>query len=196
MAYVDKFKIDDNSYDIKDTEGRTETSKKIDKDTVGNLDQTVSGNMNQTVSGDFDIHAKTFTVTLNDAAGDRAALKIYGNSNTPVDIGSDGGTFLHGLTKTNQLINNYNDNFDWWALADYYGKVHKVAVIRDTADFSTIPSSPVDIRAYQDLKMDGTDDITATINTHTKDEPLFIPAGTYKVSAPLQLKHSLYGDLS
>lgn len=193
MAYVDKFKIDDNSYDIKDTEGRTETSKKIDKDTVGNLDQTVSGNMNQTVSGDFDIHAKTFTVTLNDAAGDRAALKIYGNSNTPVDIGSDGGTFLHGLTKTSQIINKYNDNFDWWPLADYYGKVHKVAIIRDTADFGTIPSSPIDIRAYQDLKMDGTDDITATINTHTKNEPLFIPAGTYKISAPLQLKHSLYG---
>lgn len=193
MAYVDKIKIDDNSYDIKDTEGRTETSKKIDKDTVGNLDQTVSGNMNQTVSGDFDIHAKTFTVTLNDAAGDRAALKIYGNSNTPVDIGSDGGTFLHGLTKTSQIINKYNDNFDWWPLADYYGKVHKVAIIRDTADFGTIPSSPIDIRAYQDLKMDGTDDITATINTHTKNEPLFIPAGTYKISAPLQLKHSLYG---
>lgn len=193
MAYVDKFKIDDNSYDIKDTEGRTETSKKIDKDTVGNLDQTVSGNMNQTVSGDFDIHAKTFTVTLNDAAGDRAALKIYGNSNTPVDIGSDGGTFLHGLTKTSQIINKYNDNFDWWPLADYHGKIQKVAIIRDTADFGTIPSSPIDIRAYQDLKMDGTDDITATINTHTKNEPLFIPAGTYKISAPLQLKHSLYG---
>lgn len=78
-------------------------------------------------------------------------------------------------------------------MADYYGKVHKVALIRDNADFTTIPSSPVDIRTYQDLKMDGTDDITATINTHTKNEPLFIPSGTYKVSAPLQLKHSLYG---
>lgn len=185
MAYVDKLKIDNNSYDIKDTEGRAETAKKIDIDTTGNL--------NQTVSGDFDIHAKTFTVTLNNAAGDRAALKIYGNSNTPVDIGSDGGTFLHGLTKTSQIIKKYNDNFDWWPLADYYGEVHKVAVISDTADFTTIPSSPVDIRAYQELKMDGTDDITATINTHTKNEPLFIPAGTYKVSAPLQLKHSLYG---
>ena len=50
MAYVDKLKIDNNSYDIKDTEGRAETAKKIDKDTVGNLNQTVSGNMNQTVS--------------------------------------------------------------------------------------------------------------------------------------------------
>ena len=193
MAYVDKLKIDNNSYDIKDTEGRAETAKKIDKDTVGNLNQTVSGNMNQTVSGDFDIHAKSFAVTLNNAAGDRAAIKVSGNSNTPVEIGSDGGTYLKGLTKTNQIIKKYNDNFDWWPLEDYNGKVHKVALIGEDADFTTIPSSPVDIRAYQDLKMDGTDDITATINTHTKNEPLFIPAGTYKVSAPLQLKHSLYG---
>lgn len=161
---------------------------KIDKATEGDLAQTVSGN--------FGIHANTFTVTSNDAAGDRAALKVYSNSNTPVDIGSDGGTYLHGLTKTNQILQKYNDNFDWWPLADYRGNVRKVAVIRDGANFTTIPGSPVDIRTYQTLKMDGTDDITATINTHTKNEPLFIPAGTYKISAPLQLKHSLYGAAS
>ena len=193
MAYVDKLKIDNNIYDIKDTEGRAETAKKIDKSTAGNLDQTVSGNMNQTVDGNFDIHADNFNVTSNGAVGDRAAFKVHSDPNTPVDIGSDGGTYLHGLAKTSQIIKKYNDNFDWWPLADYYGKVHKVAVIGENADFTTIPSSPVDIRTYQDLKMDGTDDITATINTHTKNEPLFIPAGTYKISAPLQLKHSLYG---
>ena len=157
------------------------------------IDKSTTGDLAQTVSGDFGIHAKTFTVTSNDAAGDRAAIKVYSNPNTPVDIGSDGGTYLHGLTKTSQLINKYNDNFDWWPLVDYYGKVHKVALIGEDADFTTIPSSPVDIRTYQNLKMDGTDDITATINTHTKNEPLFIPAGTYKISAPLQIKHSLYG---
>ena len=161
---------------------------KIDKATEGDLAQTVSGN--------FGIHAETFTVTSNDAGGDRAALKIYRDSNTPVDIGSDGGTYLHGLTKTNQVFQKYNDNFDWWPLADYRGNVRKVAAIRDNAIFTTIPGSPVDIRTYQTLKMDGTDDITATINTHTKNEPLFIPAGTYKISAPLQLKHSLYGAAS
>ena len=166
----------------------TALGNKIDKATEGDLAQTVSGN--------FGIHAKTFTVTSNDAAGDRAALKVYSNSNTPVDIGSDGGTYLHGLTKTNQIIQKYNDNLDWWPLADYRGTVRKVAVIRDNANFTTIPGSPVDIRTYQTLKMDGTDDITATINTHTADEPLFIPAGTYKISAPLQLKHSLYGAAS
>lgn len=168
-------------------------NKKIDKDTVGNLDQTVGGNMNQTVDGNIDIHAKTFAVTLNNAADDRAAFKVFGDSLTPVEIGSGGGTYLRGEVKSNMPVQKYNDNFDWWPLTDMYNKVHKVAVIGDNANFSTIPSYPVDIRTYQDLKMDGTDDITATINTHTKNEPLFIPAGTYKVSAPLQLKHSLYG---
>ena len=46
---VDKFKIDNSVYDVKDTQARTDIAKKIDKDTVGNLDQTVSGNYNQTV---------------------------------------------------------------------------------------------------------------------------------------------------
>lgn len=166
----------------------TALPNKIDKATEGDLAQTVTGN--------FGIHAETFTVTSNQAAGDRAALKVYSNPNTPVDIGSDGGTWLHGLTRTQQLIQKYNDNFDWWPLADYRGNVRKVAVIREDANFTTIPHSPVDIRTYQTLKMDGTDDITATINTHSKDEPLFIPAGTYLVSAPLQIKHSLYGAAS
>lgn len=58
MAYVDKLKIDNNSYDIKDTEGRTETAKKIDKSTTGNLNQTVTGTMNQTVNGDMTVTAK------------------------------------------------------------------------------------------------------------------------------------------
>lgn len=190
---VDKFKIDNAAYDVQDTQARTDIAKKIDINTAGNLNQTVSGNMNQTVDGNIDIHAKTFAVTLHNAADDRAALKIFGNSLTPVEIGSEGGTYLRGEVKSNMPVQKFNDNFDWWPLTDGYNKVHKVAVISDTADFSTIPSSPVDIRTYQDLKMDGTDDITATINTHTKNEPLFIPAGTYKVSAPLQLKHSLYG---
>lgn len=169
----------------------TNLNKKIDKDTVGNLDQTVGGNMNQTVSGDYNITADTFSV--KSTRGYRNAIHVPNDPNTPIDIGSDGGTYLYGKVKSNLVITHYNDNFDWWPLTDYNGNMRKVALIRDTADFTTIPSSPVDIRAYQDLKMDGTDDITATINTHTKNEPLFIPAGTYKVSAPLQLKHSLYG---
>lgn len=169
----------------------TNLNKKIDKDTVGNLDQTVGGKMNQTVSGDYTIEADKFAV--KSTKGFYNALVVPNDPNAPVTIGSQGGTLLDGPVKTNVITQHYNDNFDWWPLTDSRGNDHKVALIRDTADFSTIPSSPVDIRAYQDLKMDGTDDITATINTHTKNEPLFIPAGTYKVSAPLQLKHSLYG---
>lgn len=193
MAYVDKFNIDTNSYIVRDTEGRAETAKKIDIDTTGGLAQTVGGNYDLTVENDMNIKAKTFSVTSSSAAGNRSALTVNNNPNTPVDIGSDGGVYLHGSVKTNKVISKYNDNFDWWPLFDYNGNIRKVALIREDADFTTIPGSPVDIRTYQDLKMDGTDDITATINTHTKDEPLFIPAGTYKVSAPLQLKHSLYG---
>ena len=191
MAYVDKLKIDNNSYDIKDTEGRAETAKKIDINTDGDLNQTVTGNMNQTVSGDYNIVADSFSVKSTN--GFYKALKVSNNPNTPVSIGSQAGTFLDGPVKTSMIVQHYNDNFDWWPLTDSRGNDHKVAIIRNTADFTTIPSSPVDIRTYQDLKMDGTDDITATINTHTKNEPLFIPAGTYKISAPLQLKHSLYG---
>lgn len=158
---------------------------KIDKDTTGDLAQTVSG--------EFKIHAKTFSVTLNDAAGDRAAIKVHGNSNTPVDIGSDGGTYLNGAVRSNMIVQKYNDNFDWWPLIDSYNKTHKVAMIREDANFDTFGNSPVDIRTLQTLKMDGTDDITETLNTYTAQSPLFIPVGIYKISAPVQLKHSLYG---
>lgn len=188
---VDKFKIDNSIYDVKDTQARADVTKKIDKSTTGNLDQTVSGNMNQTVDGDYKIKAHSFAYMSTN--GYRDVLTIPTSSADPITIGSDGGVFLDGKVRSNMVINQYNDDFDWWPLFDNHGNKHKVAIIRDDADFTTIPSSPVDIRTYQDLKMDGTDDITATINTHTKNEPLFIPAGTYKVSAPLQLKHSLYG---
>lgn len=188
---VDKFKIDNSVYDVKDTQARTDVAKKIDKSTTGDLNQTVTGNMNQAVDGDYKITAHSFAYRSTN--GYRDVLTIPTLSADPITIGSDGGVFLDGKVRSNMVINHYNDNFDWWPLFDHNGNKYKVAIIREDADFSTIPSSPVDIRTYQDLKMDGTDDITATINTHTKNEPLFIPAGTYKISAPLQLKHSLYG---
>lgn len=188
---VDKFKIDNSVYNVKDTQARTDVAKKIDKSTTGDLNQTVTGKMNQTVDGDYKITAHSFAYRSKN--GHRDVLTIPTLSADPITIGSDGGVFLDGKVRSNMVINHYNDNFDWWPLFDHNDNKYKVAIIREDADFSTIPSSPVDIRTYQKLKMDGTDDITATINTHTKNEPLFIPAGTYKVSAPLQLKHSLYG---
>lgn len=188
---VDKFKIDNSVYDVKDTQARADVAKKIDKSTTGDLNQTVTGNMNQAVDGDYKITAHSFAYRSTN--GYRDVLNIPTLSADPITIGSDGGVFLDGKVQSNMVINQYNDDFDWWPLFDNHGNKHKVALIREDADFTTIPGSPVDIRTYQKLKMDGTDDITATINTHTKNEPLFIPAGTYKVSAPLQLKHSLYG---
>lgn len=156
---------------------------KIDKDTAGDLAQTVDGNYSM-VADDF---------AVKSTKGSRNAIHVPNDPNTPVDIGSDGGTYLQGKVKSNLVISHYNDNFDWWPLTDYNGKMRKVAIIREDANFDTFGTSPVDIRTLQALKMDGTDDITATLNTYTKQFPLFIPVGIYKISAPVQLKHSLYG---
>lgn len=149
------------------------------------IDKSTTGDLAQTVSGDYSIAAKTFSI--------KDAFKVFEGNNTPVQIGSEGGTYLMGKVKNNMAINHYNDNFDYWSLFDANGNAHKVAMIRDGAKFDTIGSSPVDIRTFQDLKMDGSDDITVTLNTYTKQFPLFVPVGKYKISAPVQLKHSLYG---
>lgn len=192
MSYVDKLKIDDNSYDIKDTEGRAETAKKIDIDTAGDLNQTVSGAYNVT-AGNVNAKVNNLHVKFNSTNSSNDIIKAT-KITEPVVIGNvQGGVKLGGNLQINTFLNNFDSNFKKWPIKDYRGNTVNVAILQDGADFSTIPVSPVDIRTYQDLKMDGTDDITATINTHTKNEPLFIPSGTYKVSAPLQLKHSLYG---
>lgn len=188
---VDKFKIDNSVYDVKDTQARADVAKKIDKDTVGNLDQTVSGNYNQTVgslsvssTGNIGLSQNGFTAfyTSNNQISIGTTLR-----NIPVAI--SGIPQFRSLRPVN-IDDNYayvrmqtgSDNDDTKFLVSRTGKIP-----------SFVEPSPVSIEKYQQLKKDGTDDITATINTHTKNEPLFIPAGTYKVSAPLQLKHSLYG---
>lgn len=192
MAYVDKLKIDNNSYDIKDTDGRSETAKKIDIDTAGDLNQTVSGAYNVT-AGNVNAKVDKLHVEFNSTTSSRDIIKTT-KITEPVVIGNaQGGVKLGGVLQINNILNDFDSNFKKWPIKDYNGNTVNVAILKDGADFSTIPVSPVDIRTYQDLKMDGSDDITATINTHTKNEPLFIPAGTYKISAPLQLKHSLYG---
>ena len=159
---------------------------------LGNkIDKSTNGNLAQTVSGDYTIVANKFAV--KSTKGFYNALVVPNDPNTPVSIGSQAGTFLDGPVKTSMIVQHYNDNFDWWPLTDSRGNTHKVAMIRDGANFDTFGNSPVDIRTLQTLKMDGTDDITATLNTYTNQFPLFIPVGIYKISAPVQLKHSLYG---
>nr|DAY12232.1 MAG TPA: N terminal extension of bacteriophage endosialidase [Caudoviricetes sp.] len=191
MAYVDKLKIDNNSYDIKDTEGRVETAKKIDKDTTGDLNQTVSGNLN--------VHSN------NDLSLDGAALYLKSKGTALMAIDSNKiniGSFLRPIPvsflavpqfRAVDLV-NIDDNYAYATMRTGSSNVDTKFLVSRTGKIpGFVEPSPTSIEKYQKLKKDGTDDITATINTHTKNEPLFIPAGTYKISAPLQLKHSLYG---
>nr|DAP24247.1 MAG TPA: rhamnogalacturonase A [Caudoviricetes sp.] len=156
----------------------TALPNKIDKDTTGDLAQTVSG-----------AYSLKFGSTVSDPTIiDAPAV------NRPVTIGNiNGGVKLKGQLYTSALIQKFDDLFNKWVIHDGAGREFNVAVLKNGAKYAPIPQSPVDIRTFQDLKMDGTDDITDTINDHSPDVPLFIPAGTYKISAPLRLKHSLYG---
>lgn len=170
----------------------TNLNNKIDKDTDGDLVQTVTGAYSLN-SGATAVKVDSLNVEFDSIVSNRTIIKAT-EITKPVDVGNfSGGVKLHGQIYTEANITHFNDLFDKWVIKDGFNHDINVAVLRPSVKYTSIPNSPVDIRTYQDLKMDGTDDITATINTHTKDEPLFIPAGTYKISAPLQLKHSLYG---
>lgn len=185
---VDKFKIDNSVYDVKDTQARTDVAKKIDKDTVGNLDQTVSGNMNQTISSNLKVSANKVEIVSKGKSAFTAHSGITSLGNTDVP------TYIYGkLTLASAFEKSIDDNYAYVSIGTISGSDTKFLTTRTGKIPSFVEPSPVSIEKYQTLKKDGTDDITATINTHTKNEPLFIPAGTYKVSAPLQLKHSLYG---
>lgn len=171
----------------------TNLNKKIDKDTVGNLDQTVGGNMNQTVDGNVTVTANKVEIFSKGGKAFTAHSGVTSVGNTTVP------TYIYGnLTLASAHETNIDDNYAYVSMGTI-GNTNTKFLTSRTGKIPTvkIPSfvepSPVSIEKYQTLKKDGTDDITATINTHTKNEPLSIPAGTYKVSAPLQLKHSLYG---
>lgn len=189
---VDKFKIDNSVYDVKDTQARTDIAKKIDKSTVGDLDQTVSGNMNQTVHGNLKLTAgNSFNIKQN-------GFDVFSANGSYIGIGTTVRNMPVSISGTPRFKTldptNIDDNYSYVTMrTGLDDNDTKFLVTRTGKIPSFVEPSPVSIEKYQTLKKDGTDDITATINTHTKNEPLFIPAGTYKVSAPLQLKHSLYG---
>lgn len=189
---VDKFKIDNSVYDVKDTQARTDIAKKIDKSTVGDLDQTVSGNMNQTVNGNLKLTAgNSFNIKQN-------GFDVFSANGSYIGIGTTVRNMPVSISGTPRFKTldptNIDDNYSYVTMrTGLDDNDTKFLVTRTGKIPSFVEPSPVSIEKYQTLKKDGTDDITATINTHTKNEPLFIPAGTYKVSAPLQLKHSLYG---
>lgn len=188
---VDKFKIDNSVYDVKDTQARTDVAKKIDKDTTGNLEQTVDGNYNQRVG------SLSVSSTGNLGLSQNGFVAFYA-SNNQISIGTTLRNIPVAISGTPQFRSlrpvNIDDNYAYVKMQTGSDNNDTKFLVSRTGKIpSFVEPSPVSIEKYQQLKKDGTDDITATINTHTKNEPLFIPAGTYKVSAPLQLKHSLYG---
>lgn len=181
MPYVDKFKIDGNTYIVKDTEGRANTDKKLDKATIGNA--------NVTSTGAFTIDAGT-TLTLK--ANNKPVMTAQSNGNS--QFGNTGAeTVIAGtsLGLATAAVEGFSEDFDAFPFNDKKGVAHKFAVLKNGAKI--VKPSPRSIEEFQTLKKDGTDDITATLNTYTKQFPLFVPVGIYKISAPVQLKHSLYG---
>lgn len=170
----------------------TNLNKKIDKNTVGNLDQTVSGNMNQKVDGNS-------TLTVDGALNIKQdGFNVLNSNGSNIEIGTTDHNIPVSISGTPQFrtLNptNIDDNYAYITMRTGSSNTNTNFLVSRTGKIpSFVEPSPTSIEKYQKLKKDGTDDITATINTHTKNEPLFIPAGTYKISAPLQLKHSLYG---
>lgn len=190
-------KVDNNKSSVDDSIKKINTdiknintnfNKKIDKDTVGNLAQTVSGNMNQTVDGNVTVSANHVEIFSKGGKAFTAHSGVTSVGNTTVP------TYIYGnLTLASARETNIDDNYAYVSMGTISNPNTKFLTSRTGKIPSFVEPSPVSIEKYQTLKKDGTDDITTTINTHTKNEPLFIPAGTYKISAPLQLKHSLYG---
>lgn len=170
----------------------TNLNNKIDKDTTGDLVQTVSGKMSVqsegrlTLDSKDDIFLSQNGIPLLEA--NTSAVSISGvRSVTPINF--------FGMPQFKRVEPvNIDNNYAYVTMnTGFNNNETKFLVSRTGKIPGSIKPSPRSIEEFQELKKDGTDDITATINTHTKNEPLFIPAGTYKISAPLQLKHSLYG---
>jgi hypothetical protein len=162
---------------------------KIDKDTTGDLAQTVSGNYNQTVDGNTALTAKRFDIytQFGKAFTSHSGVTSIGNDNVP--------TWIYGkeLRLASTPLVNIDDNYAYATIGTSVDAETKFLVSRTGKIPDSIKPSPHSIEEFQELKKDGTDDITATLNTYTKQFPLFIPVGIYKISAPVQLKHSLYG---
>lgn len=158
---------------------QTDVDKKVDKDTSGALALTATGETTITVNNRRLVRLGT--------AGDIT----LGFNDTPARPTNLAGA----VNYTNIQPKVINNNFSY-APFTFAGKDAKMLIAGENANLNFVDGSPVNIETLQTLKKDGTDDITTTLNTYTKQFPLFIPVGTYKISAPVQLKHSLYGAAS
>lgn len=168
--------LQDNIADVNITLGN-----KIDKDTTGNLAQTVSNNYTMTAKR-VDIYTEK-----GNAFTSHSGVNSIGNVNVP--------TFIYGkeFTLASTQLTNIDSDYAYATIGTITDAKTKFLVSRTGKIPHAIKKSPRSIEEFQELKKDGTDDITATLNTYTKQFPLFIPVGIYKISAPVQLKHSLYG---
>lgn len=154
---------------------------KIDKDTTGDLTQTVSNNYKMTAKR-VDIYTE-----MGKAFTSHSGVNSLGNANVPTWI--YGKEFFLASTR----LTNIDADYAYATIGTLTDAETKFLVSRTGKIPHAIKTSPRSIEEFQELKKDGTDDITETLNTYTKQFPLFIPVGIYKISAPVQLKHSLYG---
>lgn len=216
MAEFDKMNIDAVSYHVKDTTARQQIAdeiaarenadtqlqtdleaaktniknitnalpNKIDKDTTGDLAQTVSGKWMVNSAGDF-------ALKQNDL------YAFYANSRE-VGIGSRVSPKPVTILGTPQFESldptNIDDNYAYVTMRTGPSDTNTKFLISRTGKIpAQIKPSPHSIEEFQELKKDGTDDITRTLNIYTQQFPLFIPSGTYKISTTVYLKNSLYG---
>lgn len=168
--------LQDNIADVNNTLGN-----KIDKDTTGNLAQTVSNNYTITAKR-VDIYTE-----MGKAFTSHSGVNSIGNVHVP--------TWIYGkeFTLASMQLTNIDSDYAYATIGTLTDAKTKFLVSRTGKIPHAIKKSPRSIEEFQELKKDGTDDITETLNTYTKQFPLFIPVGIYKISAPVQLKHSLYG---
>lgn len=164
---------------------------KIDKSTTGDLAQTVSGNLDVKSNKNLSL--------------DGASLYFRANGTTLIAIDTNKiniGSFMRPIPvsllavpqfRAVDLV-NIDDNYAYATMRTGSNNADTKFLVSRTGKIPDgIKPSPRSIEEFQELKKDGTDDITATLNTYTKQFPLFVPMGTYKISSPVQLKHSLYG---
>lgn len=173
------------------TEINTALPNKIDKDTTGDLSQTVSGTYVQSVG------SLSVSSTGNLGLSQNGFTAFYA-SNSQISIGTTLRNIPVAISGTPQFRSlhpvNIDDNYAYVSMQTGSDSTDTKFLVSRTGKIpGSIKPSPRSIEEFQELKKDGTDDITATLNTYTKQFPLFIPVGIYKISAPVQLKHSLYG---
>lgn len=178
--------LQDNITDI-----NTTLPNKIDKDTTGDLSQSVSGTYVQSVG------SLSVSSTGNLGLSQNGFTAFYA-SNNQISIGTTLRNIPVAISGTPQFRSlhpvNIDDNYAYVNMKTGSDNTDTKFLVSRTGKIPrSIKPSPRSIEEFQELKKDGTDDITATLNTYTKQFPLSIPVGIYKISAPVQLKHSLYG---